>query len=75
MDKITKSYTDKISKCTLGIYAVHMFVVFGLSHVGLNTMSFNSVISVPLITILVFSLSYFTIELLRKIPIIRKWAV
>ena len=69
MDKITKSYTDKISKCTLGIYAVHMFVVFGLSHVGLNTMSFNSVISVPLITILVFSLSYFTIELLRKIPI------
>lgn len=64
---------DKIVACSLGVYLVHMFVLDMLDKLfGLNVMSFNAVISVPLLSILVLLISLVIIAIMKIIPIIKK---
>lgn len=63
----------KISNICFGIYLVHILVLWTLSYFGLKTTSFNIVISVPIISILVFVLSLLVSSGLYKIPFCRKY--
>ena len=74
---IDKSYNklDFIADYTLGIYACHMLVVFEIWRKGISTFSFNSIVSVPFIVVVVFFCSLCFTFFLSKIPFIKKWLV
>lgn len=64
---------NKISSVSLGIYMIHVLYLEILSKIGISTLDFNPIISVPLISILVFMCSYITVYIMSKIPFLRKY--
>lgn len=65
-----------LRECSFGIYLVHMLVREKLAAwLGLTTLSFCPILSVPLLAILVMGISWAIVILLRKIPVIRKYAL
>ncbi|MBQ1298473.1 acyltransferase family protein [Candidatus Saccharibacteria bacterium] len=78
--KIKNKKTEKtilfLSKCSLGIYLVHVLILFVLDDVfNINTLSFNPILSVPALGFLVTSASFLISIFLNKIPIVNKWLV
>lgn len=72
----TNMMVRKISKCCFGIYLVHVLVIEQLNYiVGLNTLSFNPVLSVIYITFIVFVISFAISIVLNHIPLIKKYIV
>lgn len=72
----TKEILKKMSEYSFGAYLVHAMVITQLNHLfGLNTLSFDPVISVPLIGIIVFILSYAISGIIHKIPVLNKYIV
>lgn len=62
-----------ISEKSLGIYAVHfLFITFLWNH-AITTFLFNGILSVPVISAIVFFCSYLTSSLVQKIPKIGKY--
>lgn len=65
-----------LSKCTFGIYLIHPFFIELLNKIAhLNTLSFSPVISIPILSVVVFLASLIVSALLNKIPVINKWIV
>ena len=62
-----------MANCSMGIYLVHMFWSLELWKHNFTTFSFNAVISVPVISIIVLTLSWITVFVLKRIPVIRKF--
>lgn len=62
-----------MANCSMGIYLVHMFWILELWKHNFTTFSFNAVISVPVISIIVLTLSWITVFVLKRIPVIRKF--
>lgn len=65
----------KLAKYSFGVYLVHIFVRDVLDKIGLDTLTFNPIISVPIISILVIAISYVISCIINKIPGINKWIV
>lgn len=63
----------KITNKSLGIYAVHVLIILLVWKTGLTTFSFNSILSVPLISLLVFAGSYVVSFVIMKIPKIGRY--
>lgn len=67
---------QKLSKYSFGAYLFHALVIEQLNiYFGLNTLSFNPIVGVLLIIILVFVVSFTISTLLNKIPIVKKYMV
>lgn len=65
-----------ISKCTFGVYLIHPFFIEALNKfANINTLSFNPIISIPVISIVVFLASLMVSILFNKIPVLNKWIV
>lgn len=65
-----------LSVSSFGIYLVHPFVIDALEfHAGLTTLSFSPVLSVPVLTLLVFLISLGITIVLRKIPVLKTYVV
>lgn len=60
-----------LADISLGIYGIHLLVIYVLNHVGLSTLAFNALLSVPLIYIVVMVISVAVISLLKKVPLIK----
>ena len=59
-----------------GIYLVHAFFIEKLSSIlKLNTLSFNAIVSVPVIALIVFAASLCVSVILNHIPVIKKYCV
>lgn len=58
---------------SLGIYGIHLLVIFVLQDLGLSTLAFNALLSVPLLYILVVAISVAVVSLLKKVPLIRDY--
>ena len=72
----TNKVFKNVAKCCFGIYLVHVLVLEkGESILGINALSFNPILSVPLITISVFLIALLISEILNKIPILKKYIV
>lgn len=72
----TKNIIILLSKCTLGIYIIHLLILFMLDHfLDLNTASFNPLFSVPIISSIIFVISLIITIILRHAPIVKKWLV
>ena len=70
---ISNIIVQKLSKYSLGVYFVHVFILNLLKDLGLNTLLFNPVLSVPLITMIIYCLSVCVIAVLHRIPILKKY--
>lgn len=63
-----------ISNCILGIYMIHMLIMYILFDCNLiQIRSFNTILSVPIISILIFIISLVIVYLIKKIKFIGKW--
>ena len=75
-DSKTKCIISRISEYTLFIYLIHVFILEHLnSWFGISTASFNALISVPAVSVLVFGISLVLAFLFEKIPIVGKWMI
>ena len=72
-----KAYTflRKMSKYSFGVYLVHPMVIELLQHFGIDTFSCNAFFSVPLLTLLIGTLSFLVSALLSRVPIVNKYFV
>ncbi len=59
-----------VARVAFGIYLVHDFFIMLLRYFGISTLSFAPALSVPLLTAVVFLLSFAVAWLLSKIPFI-----
>jgi len=65
----TKKLFATIARQTLGVYLIHPMVLFGLDKfLHFTPLSFNPIISVPVLTLLAFSLSALIIYGLKRPP-------
>jgi len=65
----TKKLFATIARQTLGVYLIHPMVLFGLDKFfHFISLSFNPIISVPVLTLLAFSLSALIIYELKRLP-------
>ncbi|MGN0522567.1 MAG: acyltransferase [Eubacterium sp.] len=62
-----------VSKCSFGIYLVHMIVLDVFNHFGFSSVSFNGWINVPVLSACVFVCSYLIILIISKIPVLNKY--
>ena len=66
----------KLSKYSFGAYLIHAFWISAINKIlGLNTLSFNSFLAVPIIGVLVFILSFGVSAMFNHIPILNKYIV
>ncbi len=74
-----KENTKKIITCfsgsTFGIYLVHILIREILNSKGINSLSFNILIAIPVISLLIFFISFAIVCVVKKIPVIGKWLV
>lgn len=74
--KLWDALAYKLSSCSFGAYLVHMLVLDQLNDLfGLNTMSFYPLLSVPVIGLIVFLVSFAISGLLHQIPVLKKYIV
>lgn len=72
----TSALLADLSKITFGAYLVHVLILRMLnSLLGLNALSFNPIFAVPVVSVLVFVISYAVSALLNRIPGFRKYFV
>ena len=74
----TKSFKNNalithLSVATFGIYLTHDFFIQLLSMSGITTLSFSPLVSIPVLSVLIFSLSYFLTSIIRTIPTAKKY--
>lgn len=64
-----------LSDKVFGIYLIHDFFVCGLDRWVIQTTSFNPIFSIPFIVILCFIMSVIGVDILSRIPIVKKWLI
>ena len=79
-ENIYKNKIKTISNCTLGIYIIHLIILNTLLHFKIIQIdSFNQILSVPIITIIVFIISllitYLFRKIVKKILYLKKYAI
>ncbi|MGB6407064.1 MAG: acyltransferase family protein, partial [Planococcus donghaensis] len=63
----------RISTATFGIYIIHPLIQSYLNKLlGFNETTFNPIISVPLVWIIIFSISFGIILIMQKLPVINR---
>ena len=68
-------YIFVLSKYSFGAYLVHDAVRMAINFCGFNSLSFNPILSVPVISIIVFVISFLISGILNHIPILKKYIV
>lgn len=62
-----------VARISFGIYLVHTFFIMLLSYFGITTLSFNPIISVPVLSAAVFLCSFAVAWLISKIPLLGRF--
>lgn len=76
LKKKTTSVILALSKYSFGVYLCHpLFISILKDYFELTTVSFNPVLSVPVLTLLIFLLSLFVSFIFNKIPFINKYFI
>lgn len=70
-----ENFICKLSKYSLGIYLIHIFVFRMLYNMGISTLLFNQWLSIPAIATIVFIISAIISAILNYIPKINRFIV
>ncbi len=66
----------KLSKYSFGAYLVHVFIIERLQgQLGIDALTFSPLVSVPVIGIVVFVVSFLISAVLHRIPVLNKYIV
>lgn len=72
--KRKKEFIQKIGRLTFGIYIIHPFVIEELNRrLKFNTLSFEPLYSVPIISLITFLISLLIVYLIKLIPFINQY--
>lgn len=71
----TKKIIILLSKYSFGTYLVHELIIMILRQIGITTLSFNAMLSVPIMSIVVFAISLVISIGVNHIPILKKYIV
>lgn len=67
---------NKLAKYSFGAYLIHVLILDQLNVLfGLNTLSFHPIVSVPVIGIIVFIVSFILSAIINQIPFLKKYIV
>ena len=69
--KIKNPIIAKLSKYSFGIYLIHMIFLEVLKS-NINIIRLNPIVFIPLITIIIYTLSLLSCIIIKKIPLIKK---
>lgn len=61
-----------LSECTFGIYLLHPFVLEFITRRGITTLSFPTIIAIPILSIIIMVICFIVIAIMKKIIIINK---
>ena len=64
-----------LSQYSFGAYLVHDLVIQMLRFIGLNTVSFAPALSIPVISVIVFVISFAFSGILNNIPVVKKYVL
>ena len=64
-----------LSQYSFGAYLVHAGVISLLRKLGLHSLTFNPIISIPVISVIVFVISFAVSAIINQIPVFRKYIV
>ena len=64
-------FLARFSPLTLGIYIIHPIGIELLTKIGITSLSFNPVVSIPALSLSIFLIAGFIVWLLMKIPFVR----
>ncbi len=64
-----------LSQYSFGAYLVHAAVISSLHTLGLHSLTFNPVVSVPVIAVIVFVISFAISAILNHVPVLKKYIV
>lgn len=70
-----KKFVRKLSDYSFGAYLVHALVIEALNLFQIHSLVFSPVLAVPLISMLVFALSYLISGLIHQVPFLKKFIV
>lgn len=74
-EKESSMLVNQLTKCSFGIYLIHILVMETLDEkLLLNTMSIHAIVSVPVIAVVVFVISFVIALLLKRIPVFKDYA-
>lgn len=62
-----------VARISFGIFLVHDFFIMLLRHFGVSTLSFNPILSIPVLSAAVFLCSFAVAWLLSKIPLLGRY--
>ena len=69
------NWLSLLSQYTFGAYLVHDLVIQMLRFIGLNTVSFAPALSIPVISVIVFVISFAFSGILNNIPVVKKYVL
>ncbi|ORX82177.1 hypothetical protein BCR32DRAFT_298964 [Anaeromyces robustus] len=69
--KSFRKLISSLSECSFGIFLIHMFFHGLFIRLGIHIQIFNPIFWIPIYATLLFILSYITIFMIRKIPILK----
>ena len=72
---VNSNLMKTLSQYSFGAYLVHAAVIELIKKIGLNSLTFNPILSVPVISVMVFALSFAISAILNRIPLCRKYIV
>ena len=64
-----------LSQYSFGMYLVHDAVISSLGKLGLNSLTFSPIVSIPVISVIVFVISFAISAVLNRVPVLRKYIV
>lgn len=70
-DKFKGAWIEKLSKHTLGIYLFHMIPLNIIKHY-FDLTEYNPLVTIPLVTVIVYVSSLLTCAILSRIPVVKK---
>lgn len=65
----------ELSACTLGVYVIHIFVLRALIAIGFSAVSFDPIITAPVMALVTIVISFGIAYVLKKIPFFGKYFV
>ncbi len=65
-----------LSECSFGVYLIHVLVLEQFKNtLQINTLSFNPLLSIPLLVAVIFIISLGMVMIIKKIPILNKYII
>lgn len=73
VSKKFKQILSEFSTYSFGIYLVHVLIIFLLWKTGLTTVFITPILSIPLLTLLIFIISYVCVKGMAQLPLIKRF--